>query len=471
MDKNTNTYRVPESNLSTLQARIEKLVRRCKRNSIEAPSINILGHEDVPYRTDKTTSFAGFTDQGVQKVRRYFTVELISNGRPKINGYEFAAVISPVLDDQGKLIGNVLRGVPGFEGVVPDRFRTATNACDHCNTNRYRLETFVIANADGFKQVGRNCLATYLGMADPSAYAEWAQILIDASDLCGMSEDDYDGNGDSHVTRLYVLDVLQTSASCIRQYGWLSRKSAQEFDKQSTSDRVRNWIMGTPKSREAFEHKLDATDADVQLAANALEYIQGLTTATNDYEQNLNLLGRAESITAKNLGILVSAISAYSRAKEFEIRRNKRIESDKDSKHVGQVGERIVFEGVTLLYTQQFEGDFGVSTLYKMKTTDGNLIIWFGSGSNPFNIEQGDVIPEFKGTVKAHETREGVLQTKLSRCQYTPRKMSKDEKKGVAKLKRILKTIEYCQENSYAHQVMGELIRDIQDGKYAEVAQ
>jgi len=461
MDKNPNTYRVPESNLSTLQARIAKLAKRCQRVKIEAPSINILSHEDVKYM-DKDK---------IERVRRYFTVELISNGRPKINGYEFAAVISPVVDEQGKLIGNVLRGVPGFEGTIPERFRTATNNCDHCNTNRYRLETFVIANADGFKQVGRNCLAAYLGMADPEMYARIAEYLINAADLCSMSEDDREGNGDSHVTRLYVLDVLQTAASAIRNYGWLSRKSAQEFEKTSTADRVRLWLTGGPKDRENFEHKLDASDADVQLAADTLEYIQGLTGATSDYEQNLSLLGRAESITGKNLGILVSGINAYSRAKEFEIRRNKRIEDDKDSKFVGQVGERIVFAGVTLLYTQQFEGDYGISTLYKMKTTDGNILVWFGSGSNPFGIEMGDVIPEFKGTVKKHEAREGTQQTKLSRCQFTPRKMSKEETKAVNKLKKILKTIPYENGNYEAHRAMDILIQDIKDGRCVEVAQ
>lgn len=424
------TYKVPESNLEVLKARISKLVRRCKRNSIAAPSLNVTGHQDVPYIHD-----------GIQKVRRYFTVELESNGRPKIEGFEFAAVISPVLDESGTLLGNVLRMVPGFEGAVPDRFRAATSACEHCNTNRYRLETFVIRSENGFKQVGRNCLAAYLGMVDPAMYAEWAQILIDASDLCSMSEDDRDEYGNSHIARLYVLDVLQTAASAIRNYGWLSRKSAKEFDKQSTSDRVRNWIMGNQKDRDNFEHQLNVTAEDAQLAQDTLEYLQGLTAATSDYEQNLHLLSRAESITAKNLGILVSAISAYSRAKEKEIRRNARIESDKNSVYVGTVGERIVFAGVTLLYTQQFEGDYGVSTLYKMRSTDGNILVWFGSGRNPFGIEQGDVIPEFKGTVKSHETREGVQQTKLSRCQFTPRKLSKEEKKGIAKLKRIQKTI------------------------------
>lgn len=428
------TYKVPESNLEVLKARIAKLARRCKRNQIAAPSLNVTGHKDVPY-----------THDGIQKVRRYFTVELESNGRPKIEGFEFAAVISPVLDESGALLGNVLRMVPGFEGAVPDRFRAATSACEHCNTNRYRLETFVIVSNNEFKQVGRNCLAAYLGMVDPAMYAEWAQILIDAADLCGMSEDDRDEyGGGSGIARLYVLDVLQTAASAIRNYGWLSRKSAQEFSKSSTSDRVRNWIMGNQKDRDNFEHKLDVTAEDAQLAQDTLEYLQGLTAATSDYEMNLHLLSRAESITAKNLGILVSAISAYSRAKEKQIRRNARIESDKNSVHVGVVGERIIFAGVTLLYTQQFDGDYGVSTLYKMRSVEGNILVWFGSGRNPFGVEQGDVIPEFKGTIKAHETRDtsgdgvvGVKQTKLSRCQFTPRKLSKEEKRAVNKLKKI----------------------------------
>src|SRR5438105_2774883 len=105
-----NTYKVPEQNLGTLQSRMAKLVRRCNRIKVQPPVLTVGTYEDVPY----------VNERGFDRIRRVFTVTLESAGRPKIDGYEFAAVISPVTDEDGKLLGNVLRMIPGFEGQLPE---------------------------------------------------------------------------------------------------------------------------------------------------------------------------------------------------------------------------------------------------------------------------------------------------------------------------------------------------------------
>src|ERR1700687_229679 len=164
------TYRVPEANLDVLKQRLAKIARRCNRIKVTPPVLTIGQPEDVEYT--HRDDILGDS----KRIRRVFPVTLDSTECPKIDGFEFAAVISPVTDEDGKLIGNILRMVPGFNGTLPEHFRQATNHCDHCNTDRKRLETFVIANADGYKQVGRNCLANYLGLTNPHMLAELAQI-------------------------------------------------------------------------------------------------------------------------------------------------------------------------------------------------------------------------------------------------------------------------------------------------------
>lgn len=465
-----NTYQVPEQNLDKLRAQMDKLTRRCNRVKIAPPALTVGDFVEQEYT--KRNQFG----EDVKMVRRVYTVTLVSEGRPKINGYEFAAVLSPVADEQGNLLGNVMRQVPGFEGSIPERFRNADNYCDHCKTTRRRLETFVIANENGFRQIGRNCLGYYLGLTNPETFALMAQILIDASDLCGMSEeDDFGGGSGSYMDRYLMSEVLEVGASAIRQYGWLSGKSAREFEKQSTADRVRDWMFGGPKARENFEHKLTVNDEDRALVAETIEWLGTIDPqTTDDYMYNLSLLARASAVRSKEFGIAVSAISAYSREKERTIRRNARIESDKNSQFIGEIKQRVDFENVTVLYTTTFENDFGVSHFYKMKTGE-NLVIYFAS--NDMGWKQGDVVAKFTARIKKHEVREEIKQTVITRVtlpkpELTP--AQKGAKKVAAKLRRAAKKIlpdvrnvqdqadyqAYCKLNELAWEIEREFLGD-----------
>lgn len=425
-------------------------------------------------------------ETGRERIRRVYTVTLDSIERPKIDGFEFAAVISPVIDEEGKLLGNILRMVPGYPGQLPERFRQATNHCDHCNTDRRRLETFVIAKDDptkaiAFMQVGRNCLANYLGLTNPHALAELAQILIDADDLCDLSENE-GGFGGRTVNRFAVDDILQLAASAIRQYGWLSNKSAREFEKTSTSQRVQAWVNGSKKDREAFEFPLIVIDEDKALALETEEWLATISgTTDNDYLFNLSLLSHASSVTGKNFGILVSAINAYSREKERTIRRNARIQSDAKSEFVGTIGERITIENAIIVYATEFESQFGVTHFYKMKSGD-NLFVYFASTKM---FEQGETIPVLTARVKNHEARpdkydplaNSIKQTVITRA--TLPKPPKPEltaeqkiaKKAIAKLRKVQRTLPqnaryYTEGQDYndylAWSTVGELIWNLQ---------
>jgi hypothetical protein len=114
-----------------------------------------------------------------------------------------------------------------------------------------------------------------------------------------------------------------------------------------------------------------------------------------------------------------------------------------------------------------------VTHFYKMKAGD-NLIVYFASNQM---FEQGQVIPSLTARVKAHENREdkynpGVLvkQTVITRAKLTPRTLTKEDKKAIAKLKRILKAIPYNMtedggtENYEAHKTLDNLIIAIQEG-------
>ena len=85
-----------------------------------------------------------------------------------------------------------------------------------------------------------------------------------------------------------------------------------------------------------------------------------------------------------------------------------------NSEWVGEIGEKLI-TWVILKDTHQFQGTFGLTTIYTFKDEDDNSIIWMTTKNVP--IEIGDHC-ELKGTVKAHNIFRGDKQTLLSRCQY-----------------------------------------------------
>lgn len=424
-------YRVPEENLAKLQTKIAKLAKRATKLGLPAPSI-ALGEVEI-VRHKKEIS-------GVETVRTYQHLTLAGTAIVKLNGWELAAVVSPVADEEGKIAGNILRAVPGAS-TIPEVYRNVASACDHCKTSRRRLETFLVVNEGGeWKQIGRNCLRDFLGHVSAEAYADYAQLLLDAGDFAEGAES-FD-LGVRIETKWDIDDILAHVVSTIRLHGWRSRKTAELNGGTSTSNLVHEWITYTGNDRDKhFEFNLSPTPEDVAKAAEVVAWLATLSERgdLNDYMHNLSLLGRVRVVTGRNLGILAAAVATWAKELEREINRRKRFEADTNSKFVGEVGKRIFFVA-TLVYTNSYENDWGVSHLYKMKTPEGDIISTFASNqlwtpiSGDFKL--GETI-RLKGTVKKHEERGGVKGTLMTRV-VLGIEPTKEQKKTLTKLGKVL---------------------------------
>jgi hypothetical protein len=92
-------------------------------------------------------------------------------------------------------------------------------------------------------------------------------------------------------------------------------------------------------------------------------------------------------------------------------RKAERKAADASSVHVGAVGERRDFT-LTLQGRFEYTTDYGTTYGHVFKDADGNVVIY--KGSNRLDGECG-VTLTLKATVKAHEARDGVSQTLISR--------------------------------------------------------
>lgn len=105
-----------------------------------------------------------------------------------------------------------------------------------------------------------------------------------------------------------------------------------------------------------------------------------------------------------------SLARAEERLQKAKERREERIASDRaTSRHVGTVGERMDLT-LTCEKVFEFEGQFGVTYINICRDESGNVVVY--KGSNGF--ERGETF-RVKATIKAHDERDGVAQTLISR--------------------------------------------------------
>lgn len=90
------------------------------------------------------------------------------------------------------------------------------------------------------------------------------------------------------------------------------------------------------------------------------------------------------------------------------------------ARHVGTVGARGVFSGLTVKAVPSFETNYGTLFVHVMHDEAGNVVVYKGSQKL---ASPGDVL-SVKATVKEHGSRDGVPQTVLSRPQVLSHRQS-----------------------------------------------
>lgn len=142
----------------------------------------------------------------------------VFGGAVKLNGWNFVARIDHL---EG---GNIMMACEGAP-EIPVRYRDADCTCDHCGTRRYRRNSYlVVSDAGEWKQVGRNCLADFLGGRTPDGLAQWMEWTFDLPRLVSDSEE----GSSSFVGEVprSVEHVLEVTVAWIRTNGYRSSKAA-----------------------------------------------------------------------------------------------------------------------------------------------------------------------------------------------------------------------------------------------------
>jgi hypothetical protein len=393
-------FRVPSSNLGTLQTKFDRLGKRAKKLGLPAPTFSLLREERIVKKNP-------ITDQVIKAyLLHYLTVDAGASV-VKVNGWQFIATIDHTEE------GNILRCVG--DQKIPAQYRECSQYCDHCQTSRRRNNTYLLRYEDGIthKLVGRNCLRDFFG-TDAIVFAERAELLYDVLATGEACEDEmgFGGNGPSYeVLEIYLAYVSE----CIKCEGWMSRSRCRALGFGISTADLAMTHLHPPKPPIKFEPLFSQpSEAAVKEAEAAIEWAQALEgEEISEYLHNIRVIARRGLIGPKDAGLSASIVSSYQRHLGNLRQKELRARQAEISQYVGSVGERRVFRNLYVDKVLSFEGQFGVSSLHILSDPAGNALAYWGHGKT---FETGKEIT-IKATVKKQEEYKGMKQTTLSRCE------------------------------------------------------
>jgi len=223
-------FRIPASNLGFLNQEMTSLNKRAARLGTAPIVVTELERYTKRERVPAWTLGNGEVVDW-KTIGRNYAIVGIKGETPRLNGWQFAATVVHAEN------GNTIRRMPSFDLEADlTAYRTAdASNCDHCGLDRRRTDTFVVFNADEDKtmQVGRQCLKDFLGYNDPMAVARHLErILTFMNKIESEEEGGYGQRGPAmESTEFYLSHVAGT----IREYGWVSKANANDYDKIATS--------------------------------------------------------------------------------------------------------------------------------------------------------------------------------------------------------------------------------------------
>lgn len=407
------TFIIPSPNMPKFTEKLEKLVKRAKRIGCEIPSYTVVKEElkAVKVVIGETEDARGVMCEVTEERMILMTHIVFNSSEVVVAGHEFCATIEHTEE------GNILRTLEGK--TLPHKYRECGPWCDHCKTMRRRNDTFVVRHVESntYLQVGRNCLADFLGR-DAERCAAMAELMIDVGELALASEEEGTGGWGARGERVDHLDsYLAFVAEVIALKGWRSRSTAKEYGGQSTADIAHSHMHPTPEFKKYGEVLFHTpTDKSVQVAKDAIAWCEALSDSeveASEYLHNIRVIARRGIVAYRQLGYAASIVSGYQRHVGDLKRKESFAQQALVSQYVGEVGTRAKFVLTVEHVVALPDYGFGSSSLHLMSDKLGNRFTW---KSSSYTLDKGKEVL-LKGTVKEHSEYKGVKQTVLSRCE------------------------------------------------------
>lgn len=207
-------YAIYEGNIDRLEKKLKRISNKCKAYGCDF-HYEQTGEEFRELKDEKGNKYTA----------RFVLVE--AEGTAIINDWEFIAELEHTEN------GNIITGVAGVE--VPERYYTSKPMCEHCNSKRYRKNTYIVRNktTGEFKQVGKSCLKDFTHGMSAEAVTQYMS-LFDT-----LIEGETPEPGCSYQRYVNTKEYLSYVAETIRHFGY-TRSSDEGI---STAIRALDFMM------------------------------------------------------------------------------------------------------------------------------------------------------------------------------------------------------------------------------------
>lgn len=390
-----NTYKIFEGNIERLEKKLTRISNKCKKYGC-----------DFHYQQVGEVFEEVKDENGKTHLARFILVK--AEGIAKVNDWQFIATVEHT--DKG----NIIQGYSGVE--VPERYYTSDPVCEHCNSKRYRKNTYIVQNTitGEFKQVGKSCLLDFtngLSAEGITSYISYFDELIK-----GEAPDP----GCSFQRYINRDEFLAYAAETIRCFGY----KKHDFYEPGTAEEAITFYDAAHGKLYPLEYRRDVLDKMQKVSFNpdnqnqyvkeALAWVEQ-QSEDNNYFHNLKVACSLEYIGYKHYGLLASLFPAYNRELEYQAEKAKRErlrkQEENNSTHVGKINQRITIKVTAVKCLTSWETAYGVTRIYKILDESGNVFTW---KTGTFIEESPELV--ITGTVKAHNEYRGVKQTELTRC-------------------------------------------------------
>jgi len=369
--------------LEMTKEKIAKINARCAKRGIPG-GLNVEWREEIKKEKNSV---------GVE-IEYLVYMTKITGISPKLPDWEFIATL-----DYDHNAGLIVRTYPGVNSI--DRSELREGWCDHCQTDRYRKNTYVMRNTESGEQiqVGSSCIKDFTGWEALPYSAE--KMSKDVEEMSGEF-----GGGARDVSTLTVLSVAW---ACVTEFGYVRSREIG-----ATVDMVRNVIDPPRKISPEFKAELERLSAHADSMTDRAKELRAWIlsdefSGNSEYVLNMKAIAGAEMVSSRNYGLLVSAPQAWARFLEKSFIKAK--EAKPESNWVGEIGER--WEMSLKLETVKYiESAYGCSTLHKFTDASGNVFSWFASSAD-YGDNVGDVF-HVSASIKGHSNKYGV-ETALTR--------------------------------------------------------
>lgn len=363
-------YRVPNQNITALQARIEKLNKRATKIGTEPVALTITSEtEETTYKTI----------QG-KKMLIEWTYLILTGKAPVIEGFQFMAsldhTVAQGLENALVTINRVPFQGAELEAIDLSAYRTAENRCDHCGFQRQRNQTYVLYEIATAKtiQVGSTCLRDFTGANNPERIARYAEFLAALTGDLEIGGYEEFGSSDGGREAVSLLGYMTHVATMTREHGYEPR-SRSDFP---TADQA--W---SNMDNLRYKPKLasEPTEEDRELATAALTWVRDELAEqdeVNEFEHNLIAVTQSDYMPAKGDGYVAYIIQAYNRAMGKAIERKVEAEVAATSEYIAEQYDRIELT-FTPTFVREIASNYGATYLTKGITPEGNRILWFAS--------------------------------------------------------------------------------------------